>query len=93
MPNQINLNPKKFKFTGAEIKDGQMILTLQYGSQIGKLSVDAEHQYAPQDLYKFTELLDQLLASVSVGMFKQEIQQDKDVLDSLMFKMRGDTRV
>ena len=59
-----------------------MILTLQYGQQIGQLTIDANYEYKPPELYKFTELLDQLLASVSLNMYEQEKQQEKELLNS-----------
>lgn len=81
MTNIINLAAKKFQFTNAELVDGQIKLTLQYGSQTGQISIDAKHKYKPENLYQFVEMVDSLVSNVAITMYEAEQVADLSVLN------------
>lgn len=81
MSNVIDLAAKKFQFTNAELVDGQIKLTLQYGNQIGVVLIDANHRYMPQNLYQFVEMVDSLVSNVAITMYEAEQDADLTVLN------------
>lgn len=81
MGNVIDLSAKKFQFTNAELVDGQIKLTLQYGNQVGQISIDANHRYMPEKLYEFVDVLDSVISNVAITMYEAEQVADLSVLN------------
>lgn len=81
MTNIIDLSAKKFQFTNAELVDGQIKLTLQYGNQVGQISIDANHRYMPEKLYEFVDVLDSVISNVAITMYEAEQVADLSVLN------------
>lgn len=81
MSNVIDLSAKKFQFTNAELVDGQIKLTLQYGNQVGQISIDANHRYVPEKLYEFVDVLDSVISNVAITMYEAEQVADLSVLN------------
>lgn len=81
MSNIIDLSAKKFQFTNAELVDGQIKLTLQYGNQVGQISIDANHRYMPEKLYEFVDVLDSVISNVAITMYEAEQVADLSVLN------------
>lgn len=81
MTNIIDLSAKKFQFTNAELVDGQIKLTLQYGNQVGQISIDANHRYMPEKLYEFVDVLDSVISNAAITMYEAEQVADLSVLN------------
>lgn len=77
----IDLSAKKFQIVDAKKEGDDIVIVLQFGNQVGAVSINANHMYRPQDLYRFVELLDDLIGKVAITMYDAEKVADLSVLN------------